>query len=101
MIKKDQLQSERLVAPVTRAREDVQDRAIRPKALVDYIGQPAVREQMEIFIAAATKRAEALDHTLVFGPDKKNQTATFGNLLNELLGPQQSTDCFADINDMD
>ena len=87
MIKKDQLQSERLVAPVTRAREDVQDRAIRPKALVDYIGQPAVREQMEIFIAAATKRAEALDHTLVFGPPGLGKT-TLANIIAYEMGAE-------------
>ena len=45
-----------------------QDRALRPKKLVDYCGQPAVREQMDVFIAAARNRKEALDHTLVFGP---------------------------------
>lgn len=49
-------------------RDEVIDRAIRPKRLVDYVGQPAVREQMDIFIQAARKRGEALDHTLIFGP---------------------------------
>ena len=49
-------------------REERQDHAIRPDKLADYEGQPAVREQMEIFIGAARAREEALDHTLVFGP---------------------------------
>ncbi len=48
--------------------EDHFDRAIRPTSLADYIGQPVVREQMEIFIGAARGRGEALDHTLIFGP---------------------------------
>jgi Holliday junction DNA helicase RuvB len=48
--------------------EDQFDRAIRPTSLADYIGQPVVREQMEIFIGAARGRGEALDHTLIFGP---------------------------------
>lgn len=48
--------------------ETPQDRAIRPTKLADYEGQPAVREQMEIFIGAAKARQEALDHTLIFGP---------------------------------
>ncbi|MDO4223553.1 MAG: Holliday junction branch migration DNA helicase RuvB, partial [Acinetobacter sp.] len=48
--------------------EDQIDRAIRPTSLEDYIGQPVVREQMEIFIGAARGRGEALDHTLIFGP---------------------------------
>nr|WP_200851009.1 hypothetical protein [Klebsiella pneumoniae] len=43
--------------------EDHFDRAIRPTSLADYIGQPVVREQMEIFIGAARGRGEALDHT--------------------------------------
>ena len=47
--------------------EDHIDRAIRPTSLDDYIGQPVVREQMEIFIGAARGRSEALDHTLIFG----------------------------------
>ncbi len=44
------------------------DRAIRPKTLEDYRGQPAVNQQMRVFIQAAKKRDEALDHTLIFGP---------------------------------
>ena len=48
--------------------DDALDQTIRPKLLADYIGQPAVHEQMEIFIGAARKRGEALDHVLIFGP---------------------------------
>ena len=44
------------------------DRALRPVALADYVGQPVVVEQLDIFIQAARKRDEPLDHTLVFGP---------------------------------
>lgn len=50
------------------------DRAIRPKRLADYIGQPVVHEQMEIFIHAAKARAEALDHVLIFGPPGLGKT---------------------------
>jgi len=50
------------------------DRAIRPKSLGEYIGQPAVREQMSIFISAARQRSEALDHTLIFGPPGLGKT---------------------------
>jgi len=53
---------------------DVHDRAIRPKSLAEYVGQPSVREQMEIFIPAARKRGEALDHTLIFGPPGLGKT---------------------------
>lgn len=85
MIEKDQLHSERLVTPVARIQEDVQERAVRPKALADYIGQPAVSEQMEIFIAAAKKRAEALDHTLIFGPPGLGKT-TLANIIAYEMG---------------
>ena len=52
---------DRLIAPQAQRQEDIIDRAIRPTSLADYIGQPKVREQMEIFIHAARSRREALD----------------------------------------
>ncbi len=66
-------------------REDKQDRAIRPDTLADYEGQPAVREQMEIFIGAARARDEALDHTLVFGPPGLGKT-TLANIIAHEMG---------------
>lgn len=50
------------------------ERALRPRRLADYVGQPAVREQMSIFVDAARRRAEALDHTLIFGPPGLGKT---------------------------
>ncbi|MDG1851919.1 MAG: Holliday junction branch migration DNA helicase RuvB, partial [Gammaproteobacteria bacterium] len=59
-------EEDRIVAATDTKTEDVQENAIRPAKLADYIGQEVVKEQMEIFISAARKRSEALDHTLVF-----------------------------------
>ncbi|HNJ87449.1 MAG TPA: Holliday junction branch migration DNA helicase RuvB, partial [Agitococcus sp.] len=51
---------DRIIAPHAQRQEEIIDRAIRPTSLADYIGQPKVREQMEIFIHAAKTRGEAL-----------------------------------------
>ncbi|MDO4450247.1 MAG: Holliday junction branch migration DNA helicase RuvB [Moraxella sp.] len=72
-------------------KDDNLDRAIRPTSLADYIGQPKVREQMEVFIGAARGRSEALDHTLIFGPPGLGKTTLANIIAREMGGNLRST----------
>src|SRR6201747_738528 len=80
------IETDRLIsaAPIT-PQEEVIERALRPKALDEYIGQEKVRGQLEIFITAARQRKEALDHTLLFGPPGLGKT-TLAHIIAREMG---------------
>lgn len=79
------IEADRLVTASARDRDEQLDRAMRPARLADYIGQPLVCEQMQLFIQAARGRAEALDHTLIFGPPGLGKT-TLANIIAQEMG---------------
>lgn len=79
------IDSDRLINTEASSEERRIEIAIRPRSLAEYVGQPVVCEQMEIFIQAARQRGDALDHTLVFGPPGLGKT-TLAHIIAEEMG---------------
>ena len=85
------VEPDRIIGGAARSDDGRIDRALRPTTLDEYIGQRAVKEQMEIFIEAARRRSDPLDHTLVFGPPGLGKTTLAHIIASEMGAAIKST----------